>query len=511
MHAFLRQRCLAILLIIAFSIANANHASAQVQFQKVALPTTNGKQYTTVTIGPDGKLYATANDGEIRRWPILADGTVGSVQIIQSLRTTAGGNRLLIGLVFDPAATADNLIAWVTHSFYGFDGMADWGGKITRLSGPNLENVQDYVVDLPRSSRDHVTNGITFGPDGAIYFLQGANATMGAPDGGWANRSEHTLTAAVLRLDPTLIGSPPLNVRTSDGGSYNPYAPSAPLTIYASGIRNPYDLVWHSNGWLYISFNGSASGGNLPAATPGAPCANGSTYSGPSVSAQTNVPEKNDYLVRVTPGGYYGHPNPTRCEFVMNGGNPTNGTDPAQVTTYPVGTQPDPNFRGFAYDFGLHRSPDGIIEYRSCLFGGALKGKLLVVRYSQGDDIMVLTPGGPSQDITTTQTGITGFTGFSDPLDLTEDRRTGNIYVAEYAPSASRITLLRPTGTPGTAIISGDIDDDCDVDFNDMSAFVTVLIDSPLNSAHVSRADLNNDQVSNGLDIAPFVTAILTN
>jgi len=71
----------------------------------------------------------------------------------------------------------------------------------------------------------------------------------------------------------------------------------------------------------------------------------------------------------------------------MNGGNPTNGVDPAEVVKqvtstgrvyagYVVGTQPDSKYRGFAYDFGWNRSPNGIIEYKSDTFGGALKNKI---------------------------------------------------------------------------------------------------------------------------------------
>jgi len=43
-----------------------------------------------------------------------------------------------------------------------------------------------------------------------------------------------------------------------------------------------------------------------------------------------------------------------------------------------VDTQPDPNYKGFAYDFGRNRSTNGVIEYKSDTFG-ALKNKLLVV------------------------------------------------------------------------------------------------------------------------------------
>jgi len=145
-----------------------------------------------------------------------------------------------------------------------------------------------------------------------------------------------------------------------------------------------------------------------------------------------------DYVFDVKAGRYYGHPNPARCEWVLAGGNPTTGTDPFQVPAYPVGTQPDPNFDlAGTYDAGLHASADGAIEYS----GGALDGKLLVIRYSDGQDIETFDVA-TSGTLSNRTTGITGFTGFSQPLDITEDTATGNLYVTELG--ASRITLLKP-------------------------------------------------------------------
>lgn len=428
------------------------------EFEKVALPTAAGAQFSSVTMGPDGQLYAVANTGAVWRWPVNADGTLGAAEVLTSLTDAEGGNRLAIGFVFDPASTAHNLIAWITHTTFGFGGMADWAGKVTRLSGPDLETVEDYIIRLPRSAKDHVTNGITFGPDGALYFLQGSNSAMGAPDGAWSNRSERLLTAACLRFDPSLVGAPPLDAKTEDDGTYDPYAPGAPLTIYAAGTRNAYDLVWHTNGELYIPTNGSASGGNTPGATGGESCGDGSMYGGPVIPALNGVGTQSDYLYRAQMGGYYGHPNPTRCQYVMNGGNPTAGGDVAEVTEYPVGTQPDAGYGGFAHDFGEHRSPNGVIEYTSGHFGGALQGKLLVVRYSSGNDIVALTPDA-TLDIGMEETGITGFTGFNSPLDLTENTANGHIYISEYG--GSKLTLLRPIGvndvaaSPAELIYSG--------------------------------------------------------
>jgi hypothetical protein len=153
---------------------------------------------------------------------------------------------------------------------------------------------------------------------------------------------------------------------------------------------------------------------------------------------------QNDYLFKIVKGGYYGHPNPLRGQYVLNGGNPTSSIDPAEVPTYPVGTLPDANYRGYAFNFQNNKSPDGVIEYKSNKFNGALKGKILVVRYSQNKDIIVLTPGGVDNNIISSTEGpsIEGFSGFEDPLDLVEDPANGNIYMSEYGGSG-RITLLR--------------------------------------------------------------------
>ena len=203
------------------------------------------------------------------RFPINANGTLGIPQTISSLQTANGANRTIIGMHFDPSSTnAHNLILWVTNNYYwdGTGKASEWSGKITRLSGPNLETVQDYVVDLPRSSRDHLTNSIEFKPNepNVLYVSQGSNSSTGAPNKVWDNRPERLLSAAILRVDLSRITSLPLSVKTEDGGTYNPFKPSAAVTIFASGLRNAYDLVWHTNGQLYVPGNGSAAGGNTP-------------------------------------------------------------------------------------------------------------------------------------------------------------------------------------------------------------------------------------------------------
>jgi Big-like domain-containing protein/strictosidine synthase-like protein len=409
-----------------------------------------GASFTSVVKGPDGRLYAGTLGGTIYRFPINADGTLGTATLITSVRANATAlglpgapARSIIGMAFDPASTPTAPILWVTdnYEYVGSLNVPDWSGRIGRLTGADLATYTPVVVNLPRSVKDHETNSLAFGPDGAVYLTQGANNAMGAADATWGNRPERLLSAAVLRLDPArLPATLPLDVKTEDGGGYDPYATNAPLTLYATGVRNAFDLVWHRNGHLYTPTNGSAAGGNTPAtpATLPAACARRG-YTGPAVAALTSVgTAETDYVFDVEPGRYYGHPNPVRCEWVLAGGNPTAATDPFQVPAYPVGTQPDVNFDlAGTYDAGLHASADGAIEYR----GGALDGKLLVVRYSDGQDMETfdVAAGGGLSNRTT---GITGLTGFSQPLDVTEDDATGNLYVTELG--ANRITLLKP-------------------------------------------------------------------
>jgi glucose/arabinose dehydrogenase len=435
-----------------------------IAFEQVSLPTAQDQSFSAVTIGPDHRLYAASLSGHIFRWDIRSDGTLGAQQVINTVRNANGGSRFITGIVFDPASTPDNLVLWVTNGEYAFENASDWTGKLSRLSGANLEQYQDYIVGLPRSIRDHLTNQAVFGPDGKLYVAQGSMSAMGAPDNPWGLRSEHLLNAAILVVDTKAIGrriaagDGPLDVRTEGvANPYDPFNPGNPLQLFATGVRNAYDLVFHSNGSLYAPTNGSAAGGNTPAlvapypSTPRIDSDENGPYGGPNVPGLKNVAQTQpDYLFRIQQGGYYGHPNPTRGEYVLNGGNPAPGGDPNEVSAYPVGTQPDRNYRGSVYTFGTNYSPDGVIEYHGIAFGGKLNGRLLICRYSGGDDVISLDVNSDGS-VGNARTSIAGLSHFVDPLDITEDIGTGFLYVVEHG--ANRITLCRPL-VGASAVIS---------------------------------------------------------
>ncbi len=458
---------------------------------------------STLEIGPDGRLYAASAGGAVMRWDISGDGTLKNEYMVAFFP-----NKTIIGLEFDPLSTATNMTMWISRNELFSDSAVysiQFSGELVKLQGTDVGGVGEawistpYVVGLPRSVKDHLTNSIAWGPNGerAFYVNSGAINSGGDRDNAWGQQPETILSAATLRVDLNLLESyvatngGPLDVRTGvmsphpqAGGSlpanaqtlldqnnyglgdpilanfYDPQAPGAPVTIYGSGVRNAYDLLWHSNGILYVPTNGSGAGGNTPATPPLANLPSSckarvdhalyGDYTAPSVPAALNISKQHDYLFRVVEGGYYGHPNPTRCEWVINGGNPTAGVDPGtpQVGTdyYPIGTQPDRNWRGNAFDFKTNVSANGVIEYQSSAFGGKLQGMMIIARYNAGRDFIILQPG-PSGNIINSYTKTPGLTGFQNqPLDIVEDPATGNLYVAELAQNGSltRVTLLKP-------------------------------------------------------------------
>jgi hypothetical protein len=455
------------------------------KFTKSLVQGTQNKKYTTVRFGPDGMFYALRLDGAIERYSVNhTDGTLSNQQIITTLNTKYG-TRSAIGLVFSPASTANNLICYVTHCSPGLINSPLFDCNISQLSGSNLENELLFITRLPRSTRDHMANSLQFGPDGAMYLSQGSNSSAGAYDSDW-QRDESLLSGTILRIDMARMNTVtlPLNVQTSSSlsvinaapansiqmsdGTYNPYSSNSPVTIYASGVRNAYDLLWHSNGQLYIPTNGSGGGGNSPASVAGTRRPNGDFYNGQVVPATTDVQVQFDWLFRVNPlknVGYFGHPNPLRGQYVENRGNIDN-------PLYSTSILPDADYRGAAYNFGLNHSPNGVLEYKSNTFNGALKNKILVCRFSGGGDIMVMEPGSLVKvssinsaddndhiyDIAKVTPGsgnygLIGMSGFANPINLVEDTLNGNLYVIEYNwnvnPSlVTQITLLKVNDTP---------------------------------------------------------------
>ena len=372
---------------------------------------------TSMAWGPDGRLYVTELMGRLHAVTLGTNKQPVADQVISTL-----GQRLTLGITVDPLSTPSNVILWVSHSSPSLNDGTPNSSTVTRLSGSAFTTRQDVITGLPRAKANHAINSIHFGPDGRLYIAQGGNTGAGAPNTAnteFGTMEEQPLSAAILVAD--------VHSATFDGSCHNPNdifgPPPCDVVPYATGLRNAYDFVFHSNGSMYAPDNGLGVTGTFPP-SPAPPCFG---YGDPALWTQggDNPGEQPDTLLRIEQGKYYGHPNPYRNECVFGDG-------------HFQGVSARPTYQAPIHNFGMNRSTNGTIEYTSNAFCGELKGNLLFANYSVGDDItsVKLSANGTSVVSATQLRG-----GFDDPLPLTLGP-DGTIYVGEYG--GSRITALQP-------------------------------------------------------------------
>jgi glucose/arabinose dehydrogenase len=383
---------------------------------------------TAIAVGPDGNVYVSTYNGLLLRLRIDQETglSLGTDELLKL------PDRKILGLTFQPGATAADLIAWITYD----DRKAElqnegtFSGVLSKVQVPAADQASaatetPYIVGLP--SGWHPLNGCTFGPDKRLYISVGSMNRLGDDP----VRPETPLSSAVVVADvlsPNFNGGRlPLNVQTTAPVSYDPHAEAAPLKLYATGFRQMYRVCWHSNGNLYGGVNQNDGTGRAD------------TPSKPGVPSLRSVFPDED-LVRIVEGGYYGHPNPSRNEYVLLGGNPTADVDPWEVPEYPVGVQPEPSFHPANLIFNLKTingtSANGCTEYT---LPGPLRGRLLICFY-EGTHTVHTFAFDKSGAAVTDNRPLISETGdsltFTQPLDVAV-HPSGLIYVADFGAWSS--------------------------------------------------------------------------
>lgn len=353
-------------------------AEQPISFSTKALLNTAGKPFqiarpTNVVLGPDLKLYIGTMEGFVVRLEF----DVFTLKVENKCQSSApGSDRTVLGLTFSPFDTnlADPKLYISTSTLFwkqrGEEMMhGGWAnGKIQMMrrnvGGFCLGVTKDVITGLPVSNYDHGVNSMTWDSQGNMYIAIGSatNAGVAEPDNAFGNVADSPLSAAIViayMSKPSFNGSVKYD-QYRDPGTAKQI--SGDVEVFASGVRNTYDLVVHSNGELYATSNSANEG-----------------FGKVSTSCDTETEDVgtwSDQIIHVSRDSYHGHPNRNRGRF-----------DKRQCTFYSAETHPNGVDGVFVKPLSLvESSTDGIIEYRANTFNFQLRNDLFASKFAVGSD-----------------------------------------------------------------------------------------------------------------------------
>ena len=199
---------------------------------------------TSLDFGPDGRLYVTAQTGQVIAYELALENgqvvvlseetlTIGNTNLglVQSISNhnddgslftgyddvtvnsgeNAFTNRQVTGII--TAGTADNPVLYISSSdpriaVNGDVNLDTNSGIITRatLNDQGEWEVVDIIRGLPRSEENHSVNGLQFDEaTNTLYVQVGGNTNNGAPSSFFSFTPEYSLSGTLLEIDLTAI------------------------------------------------------------------------------------------------------------------------------------------------------------------------------------------------------------------------------------------------------------------------------------------------------------------
>lgn len=317
--------------------------------------------------GADGRFYVASRDGRLtalafgQDWSVLSQTTYPGVSGLL--------NPHVLGLAvspFEPALGPVRLhVAHAKHYVRAGLSAAPYLGQVSVLQAPGFDQALPLITGLPSPNWDHGVNGLEFGDGGELYALVGSSTNAGVRHPVSGDLPETPLSAAAVRAEtswPSFAGaisyvdavSGAPSTDQTDGLTAE-LAPGSDVRVFSAGLRNPYDLVYTTRGLLYATDNGPNAGGGAASLGP---------------TTESADPADPDELLLLVDGAYYGHPN--RCR----------GRDDPRQNVYRGPLEPTLPGEFTQRITDLPPSSDGIVEYRADTFRGALRGDLLVQRFT---------------------------------------------------------------------------------------------------------------------------------
>lgn len=461
------------------------------QFSKRQILLPNGKpvdleEPTCATIWSDGRLYVGTRSGRVRaieydhRSLVVTKQCFSDVLSDPRYRLKNGdlSPRTILGITFDPADRKGRPYVTTSTLFWSKQNKIDPGdplgwqnGNIERLKpikaangeGKCLERSAIVVSGLPIGSTDHSINEIVFDQNGDLLISVAGLTNGGLPGMNWGGNWESFYSSSILKAK--LSRGKNFNGQIQYTNPTDPTIAQPTATtqqnfeIFATGFRNLFSLTMARNGEFFgIDMGIDCKFGHVASqCSEYDPRTESSRNRDVNLQGQSVVSrpgdkdectysgERNDKLLRIIAGKWYGHPNLQRaaalgtrheCQWVdpLNGRIAFNNQRPSAV---------------YEHRIALLTSPmTGLREYGSNIFCGKMRGNLVVSRYKATKSVRYerSIDGGP---IDTTGTQLTNTGG----LRVDENHVGMLLYPKLYEPGVN-VLVPQIASRAGLAIIN---------------------------------------------------------